>query len=87
MTINTRWFRIDVLTSRRESCFGPYWRWRPAFIRPWDRARAVSWGKWHFVVTRRPNAAERRQMRSDYREAVRRIHSWAKEEGWVAHGS
>lgn len=81
MTIDTRWFRIDLLRSKKDGLW-PGGRWRPRFIRPWDRGRALTWGNWHLVVTRRPNAAERRQMRKDYREAVRRIKLWADEDGW-----
>ena len=83
MTINTRWFRIDLLTSKKD-WFWPGWRWRPKFIRPWDRARAVTWGNWHFVVTRNPNAAERREGRREFKRAVSAFMAQSKQEGWVS---
>ena len=82
MTINTRWFRIDLLSSKKD-WFWPGWRWRPRFTRPWDRGRALTWGNWHFVITRRwLTAAERRKQREDYRAAVKRMQAWSEEEGW-----
>lgn len=83
MTLNTRWFRIDFLTSNRND-FGLGWLWRPRFIRPWDRSRAVSWGNWHLVVTRHPNAAERKVQRQEYKQAVRAFMAQSKQEGWVS---
>jgi len=83
MTLNTRWFRIDLLTSSQDS-LGPGWLWRPRFIRPWDRSRAVSWGTWHLVVTRHPNAGERRSIRQAYKKAVREFMAQSKQEGWAS---